>query len=82
VILENLGIAHVAAERVDTFMPAHAHHFKYRCAAFCGRREEARAQTVSGEQRGIKADVLGVRLDDIGDRLRGQPRADLAALPD
>ena len=51
-------------------------------AALGGRCQEARPQRVAGEQRGIEADVLGMRLDDIGDRLRGQPRADLAALPD
>ena len=36
---------------------------------------------MAGEQRRIKADVLGVRLADIGDALCGQSRADLAALP-
>jgi hypothetical protein len=33
-------------------------------------------ERVTGEQREIESDVLG-RLDDVGDALRGQPRADL-----
>jgi hypothetical protein len=73
VILENLSVAHVSAKRVDALVSALVHHLENRRAALGGRREESRAKRVASEQRGIEADVLGVRLDDIGDRLRGQP---------
>jgi hypothetical protein len=82
VILENLGITDVPAQGIDRFVARHVHHLENARAALRGRRDESAPQRVAGEQRGIEADILGVSLDDIGDRLRGQSRADLAAFPD
>jgi hypothetical protein len=62
VILENLGIAHIAAKRVDRLVTGLIHHLKNARAALGGRREEARAERVASEQCGIEADILGITL--------------------
>jgi hypothetical protein len=48
-ILENLGIAHVAAQGINRMVAAYVHHFENGCAALCGRCEEASPQRVTGE---------------------------------
>ena len=64
VIAEEMGIAHIAAQRVHTPMAALVHHFEDRGAAPRGRCEEAGPEGMAGEELRVKPDAPGARLDD------------------
>jgi hypothetical protein len=54
VIAEEMGIAHIAAQRVHTPMAALVHHLEDRGAAPCGRCEETGPERMAGEEFRIK----------------------------
>jgi hypothetical protein len=80
VILEYLGIADIAPERIDRPMPAYVHHLEDGSAPLCRRRQEASSQGVAGEYLRIKPDALGMGLDDSGHALVGKPLPNLVAI--
>jgi len=60
VILEQRGIAHVAAERIDRSVAAHVHHLEDAGPLLGGRRQEARPEAVAGRKLGQMASAFGV----------------------
>ena len=63
VIAEEMGIAHIAAQRVHTPMAALVHHFEDRGAAPRRRCEEAGLERMAGEELRVKSDPASARLD-------------------
>jgi len=78
VILEQLGVANIATQGVNRAVAAHVHHLEDRRATGGGRCQEARAQRVSRELRGIEPQPFGVFLHNVRHALIGQALAHLA----
>lgn len=62
VILEQLGVANIAAHCLDRAMTRNIHDLEQACAGFRGRRDEAGAKRVGAELLGIETDAHGVPL--------------------
>ena len=81
-ILEQLGVANIATQGVNRAVAAHVHHLEDRRATGGGRCQEARAQRVSRELRGIEPQPFGVFLHNVRHALIGQALAHIAVLVD
>lgn len=83
VILEQFGVAHIAAKRIDTLVTAHVHHLENRRPFGGGRCEESAAQAVAAEVRSVEPDAAGTLLHDARDNAIGETiDAELAAFRD
>jgi hypothetical protein len=59
-IPERVGVAHIAAERVDRLVATDVHHLEQRSPTGGRGREEARSQAVSRKRAGIEPQASAV----------------------
>src|ERR1700693_3354521 len=81
-ILEQLCIADIAAERVDGLVPGYVHHLENRGAVGSCRSQKPRPERMTGKHGCVQAGARGVRLRILAtDRSVRRPERNLLASP-
>jgi len=80
-ILEQIGLPDVPAQRIDGFVPGYLHQLEHVGARLGAGGKEARAQAMTGERAGIQPNASGIQIHQIGDTVIGQASGAYTAAP-